>query len=167
MTIITWRPLAGLQELRQQINGLFDDIKQEDPLLKMVTPITETPWMPAIELQETETDLILQAHIPGLATHQLDIQVSENAVFLAGSYPTPPHHPEGVIRSEFHYGQFRRVLPLPSKVQQESVTAMVVHGLLTIQMPKLLPSIPNVVKVSVLMASGTTATPLSGYACTI
>jgi HSP20 family protein len=167
MTIITWRPLAELQELRQQINGLLDDRQGEAPLLGLVAQSIETPWMPAIELQETETALILRAHIPGLATDQLDIQVSENAVFLAGSYPTPPQHPQGIIRSEFHYGQFRRVLPLPSKVQQESVTAMVVNGLLTIHLPKLLPSIPNIIKVPVMMTSSTTAPPLSGYACTI
>ncbi len=152
MSVIKWQPLEELNGLRHQINRLFDDVVQEEPKLGMVSPqMRETPWMPAIELQETETELCLKAQVPGLERGQLDIQVSENAVFLTGEYQKEHKaNSKGIIRTEFHYGQFRRVVPLPAAIQRENVTAEITDGLLTLVLPKSIVNVPNVVKVAVV-----------------
>ncbi len=152
MSTIKWQPLEELNGLRHQINRLFDDIVHEEPKLGMVSPqMRETPWMPAIELQETETDLCLKAQVPGLEPSQLDIQVSENAIFLTGEYQKEQKtDSKGIVRTEFHYGQFRRVVPLPAAIQREQVTAEITDGLLTLTMPKSTVSVPNVVKVPIV-----------------
>jgi HSP20 family protein len=108
----------------------------------------DTPWIPAIELQETDTELWLKVQLPGIEPDQLEIQVSENAVFLSGEYrECHQHDKQGILRSEFHYGQFKRVVPLPIPIQQERVTAAMAGGLLTLIMPKATPAVPNLVKV--------------------
>lgn len=152
MSIIKWQPLEELNGLRHQINRLFDDIVHEEPRLGMVSlQMRETPWMPAIELQETETELLLKAQVPGIEADQLDIQVSENAIFLTGEYQEEQKNDsKGIVRTEFHYGQFRRVVPLPAAIQRENVTAEITDGLLTLIMPKSTASVPNVVKVPVI-----------------
>ncbi len=157
MSLIKWQPLEELNGLRHQINRLFDEIVHEEPRLGQVSPqVRETPWMPAIELQETETDLLLKAQVPGLETDKLDIQVSENAIFLTGEYQQEQKtDSKGILRTEFHYGQFRRVVPLPSAIQREHVTAEVSDGLLTLMMPKSTASVPNVVKVPIIDKSPT------------
>jgi HSP20 family protein len=109
----------------------------------------DTPWIPAIELQETDTELWLKVQLPGIELGELEIQVSENAVFLSGEYrECHQHDQQGILRSEFYYGQFKRVVPLPIPIQRERVTAAMAGGLLTLIMPKSIPVVPNLVKVA-------------------
>ncbi len=148
MSLIKWQPLEEFNVLRQQINRMFDDIVHEEPGMRIFPKMQETPWVPAIELQETETNLLLKAQIPGLEPERLDIQVSENAVFLTGEYQDQREMTDqGIMRSEFHYGRFTRLVPLPSAIHKEQVTAEMADGLLTLTMPKAMASLPNMVKV--------------------
>lgn len=143
--------ITEFNNLRQQIDRLFEDLTREQPQLALCSSNGETPWMPAIELQETETALLLKAQLPGIEPSELDIQVSENAVFLSGEHQE--HHKtseKGLFRSEFHYGQFKRVIPLPTSIHREQVTAAMVSGLLTLTMPKATPALPNLVKVALV-----------------
>ncbi len=148
--------IKDFHSLRQQIDRLFDDIVHEQPPLGLFSKMGETPWMPAIELQETETNMILKAQLPGIEPEELDIQVSENAVFLSGEHQEQKKTDEkGIFRSEFHYGQFKRVVPLPIAIQREQVKAEMVAGLLTLTMPKATPTLPNVVKVPLMKSDQT------------
>jgi HSP20 family protein len=148
MSLIKWQPLEELYGLRQQINQMFDDLVHEEPIMGIMSKLGETPWVPAIELQETETELLLKAQVPGLEPDKLDIQVSENAVFLTGEYQDQKEMTEqGIMRSEFHYGRFTRLVPLPAAIQKEQVTAKMADGLLTLTMLKAVTSSPSMVKI--------------------
>jgi HSP20 family protein len=143
--------ITEFNNLRQQIDRLFEDLTREQPQLAHFSSHGDTPWMPAIELQETATALILKAQLPGITSSELEIQVSENAVFLSGEHQERHKTAEkGLFRSEFHYGQFKRVIPLPTSIHREQVKAEMVAGLLTLTMPKATPSLPNLVKVSLV-----------------
>jgi HSP20 family protein len=145
--------IKEFNNLRQQLDRLFDDVVREQPHLGVLAKAGETPWSPAIELQETETELLLKAQLPGIKPEELDIQVSENAVFLAGEHQEATQTEEqGIFRSEFHYGQFKRVIPLPTSIQREQVKAEMSAGLLTLTMLKASPTLPNLVKVPVVVA---------------
>jgi HSP20 family protein len=146
--------IKEFNNLRQQMDRLFDDIAHEQPHLGILAKAGETPWTPAIELQETETELLLKAQLPGIKPEELDIQVSENAVFLSGEHQEETKTEEkGIFRSEFHYGQFKRVIPLPSTIKREQVKAEMVSGLLTLTMLKTTPALPNLVKVPLAAAN--------------
>ncbi len=146
--------IKEFNNLRQQMDRLFDDIAHEQPHLGILAKTGETPWTPAIELQETETELLLKAQLPGIKPEELDIQVSENAVFLSGEHQEETKTEEkGIFRSEFHYGQFKRVIPLPSTIKREQVKAEMVSGLLTLTMLKTTPALPNLVKVPLAAAN--------------
>ncbi len=160
MSIIKWQPLEELDALRHQINRLFDNIGHEELGLGLFPKMQETHWIPAIELQETETDLVLKVQVPGIEPEKLDVQVSENAVFLTGEYQEQKKaNDKGFMKSEFHYGQFKRVIPLPLAIQRDHVQAAMVDGLLTITMPKAQSAIPNVVKVPLATSDQAPKTP--------
>ena len=146
--------IKEFNNLRQQMDKLFDDLAHEQPHLGVFDKTGETPWTPAIELQETETELLLKAQLPGIKPEELDIQVSENAVFLSGEHQEETKTNEkGVFRSEFHYGQFKRVIPLPATIKREQMKAEMVSGLLTLTMLKATPALPHLVKVSLAAAN--------------
>jgi HSP20 family protein len=153
--------IKEFNNLRQQMDRLFEDLVHEQPHLGILSRSGETPWSPAIELQETETDVVLKAQLPGIEPKELDIQVSENAVFLSGEHQEEKKTDEkGVFRSEFHYGQFKRVVPLPTTIQRERVTAKMESGLLTLTMLKATPALPNLVKVPIATGDNNTACPI-------
>jgi HSP20 family protein len=143
-------PIKEFNSLRQQIDRLFDEMVHEQP--GIFAKATEAPWSPAIELQETEAELLLKVQLPGIKPEELDIQVSENAVFLSGEHHEQKKTAEkGLFKSEFHYGQFKRVIPLHRSIQRECVKAEMVAGLLILTMLKANPALPNLVKVPVMI----------------
>jgi HSP20 family protein len=128
----------------------------------------DTPWMPAIELQETDTELWLKAQLPGIEPSEVEIQVSENAVFLSGEYrECHQQDKQGIFRTEFHYGQFKRVVPLPLPIQRERVTAAMAGGLLTLTMPKATTVVPNLVKVPLTASDSAPAIPVMAQKSTV
>jgi HSP20 family protein len=145
--------IKEFNNLRQQMDKIYDKLAREQPHLGIFDKAEEI-WTPAIELQETETELLLKAQLPGIKPEELDIQVSENAVFLSGEHQEEANiNEKGVFRSEFHYGQFKRVIPLPAAIKREQVKAEMVSGLLTLTMLKATPTLPNLVKVSLAAAN--------------
>lgn len=152
--------------LRQQIDMLFENLVHKQPQLSLLSIVA--PWVPAIELQETDTELWLKAQLPGIEPDELEIQVSENAVFLSGEYrECHQHDKQGIFRSEFHYGQFKRVVPLPMPIQRERVTASMAGGLLTLTMPKATPVVPNLVKVPLTASDSAPVIPAIAQKSTI
>lgn len=137
MSLIRWQPLKELDTLRHQMNRVFDELMHSDREFNQFPKLETAMWAPAIELKETDTDLILKVAIPGISSEDLDVHVSENAVSIAGE-----HHEEkyttakGYFHSEFQHGQFQRTVPLPMPVKHDQVYAECTNGMLTITLPK-------------------------------
>ncbi|WP_017306612.1 Hsp20/alpha crystallin family protein [Spirulina subsalsa] len=141
MALIRWQPFAEMETLRHQMDQLFDEITQ-----KTYTP--SALWKPAIELKDTEDKLILQVQLPGITPDDLDINVTREAVSIQGEYRSSEQSEDkGLYHSEFRYGQFKRVIPLPIAIQNEQVTASFEQGILTLTLPKVTEAVNRVVKV--------------------
>jgi HSP20 family protein len=149
MSLIRWQPLRELDTMRQQMNRLFDDLMHGDRIESLLPKIGTMGWAPAIELQETDTDIILKAQLPGIDAKDLDIQVSQDAVLIAGEHKEEKTTEEkGIYRTEFHYGQFQRVIPLPVAIRNDRVAAEFKDGILTLTIPKVEGMARNVVKIN-------------------
>jgi HSP20 family protein len=148
MSLMRWQPFHELDNLRNQMNHLVEEImrgEREIPFL----PKGEVTWSPAVELKETETEIILKAQIPGIDAKDLNVEVSEESVSITGEHREEKKVDEkGFFRSEFRYGRFERLVPLPSAVKNDLVKSDFKNGLLTLTMPKLAKSDRKVVKVS-------------------
>jgi HSP20 family protein len=145
MSLIRWQPMQELDILRRQMDQLFEGLTEHDfPMLSG----NGSKWIPAIELQETDTEVILKAQIPGIEAKDLDVEVSPDAVMLKGEHRQETKTEEkGLFRSEFRYGQFARTVPLPKAVQHEQVKSSFKDGVLTLTMPKAVEVQPKIVKV--------------------
>ncbi len=147
MSIIRWQPFREIDTIRQQINHLLDEWMhgQEHESL---FPKLNTSWTPAVELQETDTDIILKAEVPGMEAKDLDVEVSTDVVAIAGEYKQEKEEQDqGFLRTEFRYGQFQRIVPLPVPVKNDQVKAEFKNGILTLTLPKVEAAKRNVVKV--------------------
>ncbi|MBE9177191.1 Hsp20/alpha crystallin family protein [Oculatella sp. LEGE 06141] len=149
MAIMRWDPFREMDILRRQMNRLFYDLEATNRDSSDVTQGIDTAWVPAVELQDTGSELILRAEVPGIDAKNLDVQVMRDAVAIAGEHRSEKRtESEGHFRSEFRYGSFRRVIPLPMQVQNDQVKADLKDGILTLALPKVEAERNRVFKVS-------------------
>jgi HSP20 family protein len=150
MSIMHWQPWQEMDSLRRQMDRLFDDLIHTSSNLSLLPKTTEATWAPAIEIKETDNEVVLKAQIPGVETKDLDIQVTQDTVSIAGEKQEEAKFEEkGIFRSEFRYGQFQRLIPLPASINNEQVKSEFKDGILTLTLPKLTETPHKIVKVNV------------------
>jgi HSP20 family protein len=144
MALVRWNPWREMATLQQQMNRLFDE-----------TLVPATGWerslvrVPAAEMKETQEAIHLKLEVPGIEAKNLDVQVTENAVSISGERKEETQTEEnGVTKSEFHYGKFQRVIPLPARIQNTQVQAEYKDGILSLTLPKSEEEKNKVVKVN-------------------
>jgi HSP20 family protein len=94
-------------------------------------------FMPSAELEDTPKAIHLKLEIPGLEAKDLDIQVTEQSVSISGERKSETKTEEkGAVRSEFRYGKFERIIPLPVHVKTDAAQAEYKNGILTLDLPK-------------------------------
>ncbi|MCP6759024.1 MAG: Hsp20/alpha crystallin family protein [Fischerella sp. CENA71] len=142
MAIIRWQTFPEIDAFNRQMDRIFDDMLR-------VKRQPEMTWKPAVELQNTNNNLILRVQIPGVEAKDLDIQVTKEAVAITGEhrYENKAGN-NGQIRSEFRYGKFQRVIPLPVAIQNDQVQAEYKNGILTLTLPKVTEARQKVVKIN-------------------
>lgn len=131
MTIIRWQPLREIDALQREMNRLFEGL----------APTSENTsannFMPSVELEEDTEVIHLKLEIPGLEAKDLDVQVTAEAVVVSGDRKFERSASEkGITRSEFRYGKFQRVIPLPSRIQNTETKAEYKDGILRLTLPK-------------------------------
>ena len=130
--LVRWNPWREIDTLQRQINSLFEDTRVPSTFFDR-----SLIKVPAAELHETDDAIHLKLELPGLEAKDLDIQVTENAVYVSGERKSETKtEREGYTRSEFRYGKFQRVIPLPLEVQNDKVQAEYKDGILRLTLPK-------------------------------
>ena len=144
MALVRWNPWREINTLQSQLDRLFDETLV--PATSLERGLLRVP--PA-EMKETEEAIHLKLEIPGLEAKDLDVQVTEKAVSISGERKSETKAEEnGKTRSEFYYGKFERVIPLPARVQNTNVTAEYKDGILNLTLPKTEQEKNKVVKVN-------------------
>ncbi|MEW6493095.1 MAG: Hsp20/alpha crystallin family protein [Cyanobacteriota bacterium] len=149
MALVRWNPWREIATLQQQMNQLFDET-----LVPATGRERSFVRVPAAELKETQEAIHLKVEIPGIEAKDLDVQVTQNAVSISGERKEETKTEEnGVTRSEFHYGKFQRVIPLPARIQNTKVQAEYKDGILNLTLPKTEEGKNKVVKVNLEQAA--------------
>ena len=108
------------------------------------------PFLHSAEIKETDDEICLKLEVPGLEAKDLDIEVTEDAVAISGERKEETKSEEkGMKRSEFRYGRFERVIPLPARIQNDKVKAEYKDGVLNLTMSKSEEEKNKVIKVKV------------------
>ena len=135
MAITKWDPFRDIMVLRDRMNRLFEDLvsspKFED------TDIIQSTWSLAVDIYETENELVLTAELPGVEEKDVEIKVEDNTLSLKGERKFEKEtREENYHRIERAYGSFYRSFSLPNYVDQDKISAEYENGLLKIHMPK-------------------------------
>lgn len=145
MTIVRWNPYKEINSLHREMNQILDSLTPSRLGWNVDSPI-----VPAAEIHVNPEEIRLKLELPGIDAQNLDIQVTAEAVSISGERKAETNTEEqGMTRSEFRYGQFRRTIPLPTRVENTEVKAEYKDGLLLLVLPKAASEKNKVVKVNV------------------
>jgi HSP20 family protein len=123
----------------------------EDAVTRLMSePRTSRPWSPAVDIVETEDELIVKADLPDVRLEDIDVRVENGTLSLKGERKFEKELADkGYHRIERSYGSFMRSFSVPSSVDTEKVSADYKNGVLTVTLPKKEAAKPKQVKVAV------------------
>lgn len=137
-----WEPFGGarrrgdvfseLTRMQEEMNRYFDDFFGEHR-----RGLSEGAWLPAIDVSETTSRLVVRAELPGMSRDDIDISLQDNVLTLKGEKKQEKkEEKENFHRLERSYGSFSRSFTLPVGVKAEDVQAAFKDGVLEITLPK-------------------------------
>src|SRR5215469_6485193 len=125
-TIARWEPFRGVTTLQDQINRLFHDAFDRTGEQSNLSA-----WAPAVDIYESEQELVVKADLPDIDPKDLDIRVENN------------------LRVERSFGSFARSFTLANTVDTDAIKAEYQNGVLTLSIPKREEAKPKQIKVNV------------------
>ncbi|GAC1663255.1 MAG: Hsp20/alpha crystallin family protein [Candidatus Acidiferrum sp.] len=145
-----WEPFRGSSTLHDHINRVFGEAferaGQESNL---------TTWAPAVDIYETEHELVVKADLPDVDSKDLDIRVENNILTIRGERKFEKKVSEGnYLRVERAYGSFARSFALANTVNTEAIKADYQNGVLTLSVPKREEAKPKQIRVNVNSSAG-------------
>lgn len=110
-------------------------------------------WVPAIDLAETENELVLTADLPGLGEDDIEIEVKDGVLSISGERRDDRERTEGGFRRvERSFGRFSRAMRLPRGTDPDKVTANFDRGVLEVRVAK--PEQPQAHRVAIGTGGG-------------
>lgn len=129
-TLVRWEPfreLASLQsEMSRLMNGLFEG------------PGRPTQnWVPALDVWETDRELVYAFDLPGIPEEQIEIEVSDETLTVSAQREKVAEESgDRFYRFERRYGTFSRAVGLPQGADESKIAASYQDGVLEIRVPK-------------------------------
>ncbi|HLW75600.1 MAG TPA: Hsp20/alpha crystallin family protein [Bryobacteraceae bacterium] len=130
----------------------------QDSMSRLFAEPKGRPWVPAVDIQETENELIFKADVPDLEMKDIDLRLENGTLTLRGERRFEgklegknggSDKAGGWHRVERSYGTFERSFALPETVDAEKVKADYKNGTLTVTLKKKEIAKPRQVKIEI------------------
>ena len=117
------------------IPAVFNDLFDTDFLPK--TNCTA----PAINVKESDKAYIVELAAPGMKKEDFNVHINDEGNLVVKMESKTEKKDEDkttrYLRREFSYSKFEQTLILPDDVKRDAISAKVEHGVLTVELPKL------------------------------
>lgn len=144
-TLTRWEPFRGAATLQEQVNRLFNDVFERNHQDSSLST-----WAPAVDIYETEHELVVKADLPDVDPKDLDIRVENHVLTIRGERKFEKKvNDDNYLRVERSYGSFSRSFSLSNTVNSEAIKADYQNGVLSLSVPKREEAKPKQIKVNV------------------
>ena len=130
--LIRWEPAREIMTLREAMDRHFDDA--------FTRPFHTNggSWgAPAIDLYQTDDEVVVKAAIPGVKADEVQINVTSDVLTIKGEVKQKNEVKEKAYHlREQRWGAFERSVALPTDVKADQAKADFEDGVLTITLPK-------------------------------
>ena len=113
-------------------------------------------WSPPVDVRESDTEVVVEAELPGIAREDISVRYHEGRLILEGQRekvseagPEADQAAGSWLRRERAVGRFHRSFDLPESVDSSAIKAESKDGILTVVLPKLEKAQPRQIEVSV------------------
>jgi HSP20 family protein len=147
-TLVRWEPFREIATLQNEMSRLMNS---------MVGGNGETTrtWVPALDVWETEKELVYAFDLPGIPEDKISIEFEDGALTVSAERErTEETSQDKLYRFERRFGSFSRTIGLPQGVSEDSINADYKDGVLEIHVAK--PEQPKPRRIQI--GSGSTAT---------
>jgi HSP20 family protein len=94
-------------------------------------------WRPPVEVYEVEDHLIVTVEVAGVTEEDLNVEIDDSILRIAGSRPFPEGSPRRVYhQTGIPYGDFEAEIFLPFAVALDDVEASYQNGMLNVRLPR-------------------------------
>lgn len=138
MSITHFDPFANLRLFEDAVTRMFSE------------PSASRPWSPAVDIFETENELVVKADLPEVEQKDIDVRVENQTLTISGERSFAHEQTsKGYHRIERGYGKFTRSFAVPQSFDTEKVGAAFRNGVLTVTLPKKEAAKPKQIKVAI------------------
>ena len=148
MAVIRWTPFRELTTVQDRMNKLFEDVLKAP--YRGDEGLSASHWAPAVDIYETDREIVLKAELPEMQEKDIQIKVEDNILVLSGERSMEKEvKEENYHRIERAYGTFNRSFTLPRTVDREKIKASYKDGILKVLLPKKEEDKPKQIKIDV------------------
>ena len=94
-------------------------------------------FVPYTDIYETESALTMVMEMPGVERKDLDILLEGDVLRVEGRIDFSKYDGMEPVYAEYNVGPYARSFTLSGKIDQESISAQLADGVLTLTLPKL------------------------------
>jgi HSP20 family protein len=128
-----WEPLRELEAMQNEMRRVLGQISG---LGQAGGDSEGAAWLPALDVSETESEIVLVLDLPGVPQDGIDVEVDEGALTISGTRERRSQEGERFYRVERRFGTFSRNVPLPPGVDEARIRADLRDGVLEVRIPK-------------------------------
>jgi HSP20 family protein len=152
-TIVRWEPfreLAAFQnEMSRWMNGFMEGNGR-----------TTQAWVPAVDVWETEQELVYAFDLPGIAQDAVNIEYEDGSLTVSAERKRETEvEDDRYYRFERRFGTFARTIALPPGVGEDAISADLKDGVLEVHVRK-----PEEPKPRRIQVGGTSPKTIEGSA---
>ena len=130
MSLIRWQRPKHMLSMIDEMDRVFHDVARA-PWAALQG--TEYEWGPPIDVYEAEGQVVIKASVPGTKKEDLDVSATDEGLTLHGATKEEAEvKEEGYYRHEIRCGSFHRMIPWPTDVDPDTVSAKLEDGVLIV-----------------------------------
>jgi HSP20 family protein len=129
-TLVRWQPWTELATMQTEMSRLMNGLLEGNGK-------TTQSWVPAVDVWETESEIVYAFDLPGIPEDQIAVEVEDGSVTVTAERSrTNELSDDRFYRFERRHGTFTRTIGLPQGVSEDGINADYKNGVLEIHVAK-------------------------------
>jgi HSP20 family protein len=147
-TLVRWEPFREIATLQNEMSRFMNGLLEGNGR-------TNQAWVPALDLWETEAELVYALDLPGIPEDKISVELDDGALTISAERERAQEETQDRFhRYERRYGTFSRTVGVPQGVTESDVAAEFKNGVLEVHVKK--PEQPKPKRIQVGAGAGAT-----------
>jgi len=133
-------PFSLMRRFSEEMDRVFADFLGRAPgwaAMPGRSPMSESGWVPNVDIFERKGELVVNAELPGLAKDDVKVEIADDLLTIQGEKrEDKEEEKEGYYATECRYGSFYRAIPLPEGADAQGAKASFKNGMLEVTIPR-------------------------------